>query len=188
MNDDLKLTDDQLRLATSRSLPPDAALDAQTAAARDSFIALGASLESAAGQLDEAALVAQLTTSSLASQGTEVAVVSRKPAQRDWWAILLSSALAAAALVAMARIASESRQRDQLIAGASVADETLPAQNDVPIIALTAGWTDPLDDEIALAAATIDQLVSRRADFDGSLREMNQQLEALSHELLGESL
>jgi len=47
MNDQSQLTDEQLRLATSRHLPVGAPLDTETAAARAQFLTLGAALESA---------------------------------------------------------------------------------------------------------------------------------------------
>src|SRR5215467_14429893 len=99
MNDEPKLTDDQLRLATSRSLPADSALDADTSAARDSFLALGSAVESAGRNFDEAALVNRLTKTCISAP--------EQPA-RDWlWPAIITGALAAGMLFAIARIAIE---------------------------------------------------------------------------------
>jgi len=73
----------------------------------------------------------------------------------------------------------------------ATSDPTAPqrTKNDKTLAIVTAvAWSDPLDDEIALAAATLDQLSSRHRGFDGSLLEMNERLEALSQELSIESL
>jgi hypothetical protein len=49
-------------------------------------------------------------------------------------------------------------------------------------------WNDPLDDELALASAAIEQFTSRSRGFDDSLLDMNDQLRALSQELTNETL
>src|SRR5689334_7840926 len=98
MNDDLKLADDQLRLATSRSLPADSALDANTSAARDSFLALGSAVESAARNFDQAALLSQLTTSREQTS-------SRSLSSQYAWPLIVTGALAAGMLLAVARLA-----------------------------------------------------------------------------------
>jgi hypothetical protein len=177
MNDKVNLNDEQLRLATSRSLPQDCALDTDTAAARDSFLALGAAVESAARGFDEKALIKQLAT-------TPVALPDRP--QRDWWPLIVSGALAAGMLLAIVRIASE-RQRTNTQMAVARLGNTTPAKTPFVTTASLA-WNDPLDDEIALAAATIDQFSNTARGFDGSLLEMNDRLEALSRELLGETL
>jgi len=189
MNDELKLTDEQLQLATSRSLPPCAVLNAETAAARESFVALGTAVEAFASELDEAALVARLSKSCMEPADRGRIALNRVSNQRDWWPIILSSALALAALIAIARIATVSPDGVTDIAANQIADP--PAQPQ-PHLAnagrVFAGWSDPLDDEIALAAATIGQLGGRSRGLDGSLNDMNERLDALSQELLGESL
>jgi hypothetical protein len=174
MNDDVNLTDEQVKLATTRSLPADAALDAETVAVHESFMALGSALESSGGQFDEAALIARLEESWLREQKRV-----RRPSQRDWWTIVVSGALAAAVLVVIGWIGWGLRHRDALVAVPPSANHSLP---------LTDAWNDPLDDEIAFAAATIGQLTGRNRGFDDSLLEMNERLEAMSQELLGESL
>jgi hypothetical protein len=179
MNDRLNLTDEQLRLATSRTLPPGAELDAKTQAARDSFVAIGAAVDAAAGELDEAGLLARLSKTCLGPiDGGQVAL-KRVPARGDWWPMVLGGAMALAALIAIARIATVSPDNATTIAANHASDP--PAQ---PLYY----WSDPLDDEIALAAATIGQLGGRTRDLDGSLNDMNERLDALAQELSGEAL
>jgi len=188
MNDDLNLTEEQLRIATSRTLVERDKRGADTLTAHESFIALGSALEAAAGQFDEAALVARLKDSCLdPSEAPELRV--RPPAAAaNWWMLVLSGALAAAALVGIVRMVIESR-RPEIAAVQPPTQRTFEqAQEDAAIAALADGWNDPLDDEIALAAETIGQFATRHRGFDDSLVEMNQRLEALSLELGGESL
>src|SRR5262245_34991208 len=180
MNDELKLTDEQLRLATSQSLPADGALDADASAARDSFLALGSAAESAARNFDEAALIKRLTTTCVAA-----------PAQpaRDWlWPLIVTGALAAGMLLAIARIAIERQHINTHAPVANLPTKDAPTEL-IPLVPITTvAWNDPLDDEIALAAATIHEFSGTNRTFDGSLLDMNDQLQALSRELLGETL
>jgi hypothetical protein len=180
MNDESKLTDDQLRLATSRSLLADSALDADTSAARDSFLGLGSAVESAARDFDETALINRLTTTCVSSPV--------KPA-RDWlWPLIVTGALAAGMLLAIARIAAERKHSNDHAPVANFPTRQAPAET-IPIVPITTvAWNDPLDDEIALAAATIHEFSGTDRGFDGSLLDMNDQLQALSRELLGETL
>ena len=152
MNDDLQLTDEQLRLATSRSLPAGTQLDSDSAAARESFLALGAALESSTSNLDEAALIARLSIS-------REQTCSRSPATHNWWPLILCGALAASALFAIVRIASMMPQADTPIANLN------PPNRPAPIQPWTPAFNDPLDDEIALAAATIEQYWQSRPRF-----------------------
>ena len=188
MNDDLTLTEQQLRLATSRALAEVGKLDPEAAAMRENFVALGSALESAAGQFDEVALVERLTESCLKIHGSSDLRSKPRLAGRELWTIVLSGALAAAALVTMARIAMESRQNVAAVAVPSIQLPLRGPQEHLALAPLAEGWNDPLDDEIALAAETIGQLASRNRGFDDSLMEMHQRLEALSLELGGESL
>jgi len=179
MNDELKITDDQLRLATSRSLTANCALDADTAAARDSFVALGSALESAARDFDETALINRLINQCVS--------LPERPARDWWWPLIVSGALAAGMLLAVARIAMDRRHTSDAIKVARLPESTGGESNRlIPAPALA--WNDPLDDEIALVAATIDQFSPTTRDFDSSLLDMNDQLQALSRELLGETL
>src|SRR5436190_445420 len=101
MNEHLKLTDDELRLATSRSLPAGAELSAEAAALRDDFLAVGSALESAGHPFDEAALIARLSpTCGRSTTGTALRS-KRRRISRDGWAIALGGALAASGLVAL---------------------------------------------------------------------------------------
>jgi len=188
MNDELHLTDQQLRPATTRSLPDAVSLEAEVAMARDDFLALGSALDSAAAQFDEAALVARLQKSCLASDAVLTLPGERKPASRNRWALVLAGSLAAAALLAIARIASESWQRDAVVATPVTPGSPARAPRAVPDKRLAAAWNDPLDDEIALAAATIDRFGGHSRNVDDSLLEMNERLDALSQELKGDSL
>jgi len=180
MNDEPKLTDEQLRLATSRNLPPDSALDDDTSSARDSFLALGSAVESSARNFDEAALVNRLTSTCIAA-----------PAQpaHDWlWPLIVTGALAAGMLLAVARIATERKHKDEHVPVANLPTRQTPAET-LPLVSITTvAWNDPLDDEIALAAATIHEFSGTNRTFDGTLLDMNDQLQALSRELLGETL
>jgi hypothetical protein len=185
MPNNLPLTDDQLRLATTRSLPSDALLDSDTAAARETFLSLGSAAESAATNFDQSALLARLTNTCL-----ECPTVTLKPdaSQHDWLPLVLSGALALAALLAIVRIASDSVSTEQQVA---VVTSNPAIVESVPAISpphLTLSWNDPLDDEIALASATLQQYSTRNHTFDGSLLDINDRLEALSKELSTDTL
>jgi hypothetical protein len=184
MNDELKITDDQLRLATSRSLAADVELEGDSRAAREAFLSLGTTVESAAGSFDEAAFLARLKKSCLDSP-----VIKPKTAEqvRDWFTLLLTGTLAAAAFVAIVRIAAQSSESGPHLAiNDTPAPVVVVPSIDMP--SMRFAWNDPLDDEIALAAATLEQFGGRRQGFDNSLLNMNDQLQSLSQELLGESL
>jgi hypothetical protein len=186
MNNELELTDEQLRLVTSRSLVADASLDSDTTAARDGFLSLGAAVEAAAGNFDEAALLARLQKSC----GNAPAVVPKhRESKRDWLSLVLTGALAAAGLVAIVRIGADSMTTGTQIAKSenSIPKAAGPAVAMVPSRSLFA-WNDSLDDEIALASAAIEQFASRSRGFDDSLLDMNDQLRSLSEELTNETL
>jgi hypothetical protein len=179
MNDDPQFTDEQLRLATSRSLPADCPLDAETAAARDSFLALGSAVESGARKFDEAALINRLTSTCVS--------LPQPPARDWWWPLIISGALAAGMLLAVARIAIErQRPNPQIAIAAPGKAASAPAIAVITPAAVT--WNDPLDDEIAHAATTIERFWGPTRGVDSSLLDMNDRLEALSQELQGETL
>ncbi|HEY2413752.1 MAG TPA: hypothetical protein VGI40_15990 [Pirellulaceae bacterium] len=186
MNDELQLSDEQVRLATSRAVPGEASFDGETAAARDGFLSLGAAVEAAAGNFDEAALLARLQKSCVTAP---VVVLRRRESARDWMSVVLAGALAAAGMIAIVRIAT-----DPGTTGSQVAqlEKRVPPAGVEPVEAFPSrsmfAWNDPLDDEIALASATIEQFTSRGRGFDGSLLDMNDQLKALSQELTNETL
>ena len=180
MNYEYKLNDDQLRLATSRHLPPGTSLDTETAAARDHFLTLGAALESASSDLDESAIISHISREQ---------TCSRTPATNNAWPLLLCCALAASAVFAIVRIVTMTPESGPQIAVVTEPNRETTIQHQTPAVGRSiAAWNDPLDDEIALAAATLEQYRSRSPSFDNSLFDMNIQLEALSQELLRESL
>jgi hypothetical protein len=191
MPDNLHPDQNELQQATSRTLPAGAALSADGAAERDGFLALGAALESAAGQLDEAALIAQLKKSALVFESGAVTIRAPRRSESSWQAAL-SIALAAAALVALARIAIQSpdvlRPKNALTAQHETAPGGEPNVAAEHMPASRSAWLDPLDDEIALARAEFQLLSDGQRGVDGSLLRMNEQLEALSHELFQGSL
>ena len=186
MNDEFKLSDEQVRLATSRNLSPDAPVDHETTPAREGFLSLGAAVEAAAGNFDESALLARLQKSRVAAP---VVGRQRRESQGDWMSLILAGALAAAGLIAIVRIAGES-ETTGLPQVAQKVDRAAPVIQRVeatPSRSMFA-WNDPLDDELALASAAIEQFTSRGRGFDESLLDMNDQLKALSQELTNETL
>src|SRR5262245_17959297 len=189
MNDYWQLTDEQLRLITSRSLSGVTQLDSESATAREAFLALGAAIESAAAALDEEALV-----STIQEEGTETSVSpdqtwSRSVTSYKWASILLGGMLAASILIAIVRISTSVSPNDHRIAALPKPNGGLSIQsNGQTGKQLSLGWNDPLDDEIAVAALAIGQIGGQNHAFDNSLFDMNLQLEALSQELLRESL
>jgi hypothetical protein len=186
MNDDLNLTDEQLQLATARSLPSKTTLDSETLAARETFLALGAAANAAAGDFDEAKLIARLHQSCLNDVTSSEKAIVHRPAMLQRWPLLLGGVLAASILVALTwfAVTSQSNSSGQIASNPST---PLRTSKQLPMLKAVA-WTDPLDDEIALAEATLDQLSARNRGFDGSLLQINERLEALSQELSVESL
>ena len=201
MNDEQRLNAEQLWLATSRRLPADTALDAETAAWREGFIALGSALETAVDETDllDRLRVSVRAASDRAAEFTDEhgclrmrqeLVVPSSAKSAAPWALLFSAALAAATLIAIVRIGTEwQRGNNAAVAVVQTPGNAAVAQNDVQQpVPLPVGWNDPLDDELALAAATMGQFSAGRRGVDESLLDMNQELFLLSQELLGESL
>jgi len=193
MHDESEQNEKQLRLATSRSQSVGASLDAETAAERDGFLALGGALDAAAGQFDEAALIARLQQSCLSKEAAAVVLPSRRTAST--WQMAFGVALAAAALVAIVRITTPLSVMlpANKIAVAKHETPQSPGANRTPdaaeMISPSRGpWLDPLDDEIALARAEFHRLSEGERGVDGSLSRMNERLEALSQELFQGSL
>jgi hypothetical protein len=93
-------------------------------------------------------------------------------------------------LLAIVRIGAEwQRVEREAVAVAKAPRNAAVATSDVPEAApLGIGWHDPLDDEIALAEATMGQFSAGSRGVDESLFDMNQELFLLGQELLGESL
>jgi hypothetical protein len=195
MNDEQLLNEEQLRLATSRTLPADVLLTEETAALREGFVALGKSLEVASGPIDEAGLVerlCKLATEEFSRGGAEARRVRTRVAEsaQSDWSLLVGTALALATLIAIVRISTEWQRADiGAVAVAKAPPDAAVATSDVPEPApLEISWNDPLDAEIAQAEATMGRFSAGSRGVDESLFDMNQELFLLGQELLGESL
>ncbi len=196
MNGDQQLDRQQLEAATSRTLPTSAALDSETSALRDGFIAVGKAVESAAADYDEAAFLARVQAACL-QEDTLVAPATRTT---PTWALLLSGVLAASALIAVVRIVVTWPSAAAVVVAPSVPTPNSDPQpepsraivNDQttePGASYSAlAWDDPLDQEIAAAQSSLADLSGPLTGIDGHLSNMNQSLEALSDDLSGESL
>jgi hypothetical protein len=200
MNEPWLESAEQLRLATARALPPEAALDAETASARETFLSLGSALETAGGAIDEAALVARLLASCKRDEAAALCRVERL-ARRVGWLVLAGGALAASILAIAVNMRGLVPEENQVVVqqpptsvGAPAADrvsDSLASAEDEPFepaAAPSEGWTDPLDDAIAAASATLGELATSQRGVDRSLVDMNDRLEALVLELESESL
>src|SRR5262245_5856624 len=183
MNADSQLTNDQLRLATTRNAKAETGEQPETAADRKAFLSFGAAVEAAAGDFDEAALISRLKECELPCPASEKIAVTPSTSRHGWWLVIACGALPATVLFAVGRIVL--LPPDNTIESSRETD--LPDVNEGPGMGLASIWHDPLDDELALAAATIEQLATRRS-FDGSLWQVGQRLDALSEELSHESL
>jgi len=201
MNDESRITDEQLRQATSRSLPVDARLDSETALLRDGFLAFGGALQAAGGDFDETKLVEKLRAGGCgpSSELRLANLVLPKPAavSSRWPALLIGAALAASVLIALGRLIVVSpgpEKPDEVVVApaAPVQVDRAPDEQFVPHASpssqVATAWVDPLDDEIAFAQAEMQWLTSRGYGLDGSLSQVGWQLEALSQELGGGSL
>jgi hypothetical protein len=187
MTSDEQLDRQQLEAATSRTLPADSPLDAETSALREGFLTLGRAVDAAGADFDEAELVARVR-STCASQPT---LLAPSAAPRNW-SLMLAGILAASALIALVRIVA-----------------TWPAIGDALVVKPPKGtpaqiaklssreaegqgagvtWDDPLDEEIAAAESSLADLSGGPTGIDGALSDMNQTLEALSDDLSGGSL
>jgi hypothetical protein len=180
MNEEPELTEDQLRRVTSRAPIVDTALDAKTAAMRETFLSLGSAIEAAAADFDEEALIANLRGTMATDSTAVVQSAARNDSRQSWWLVLLAGALAASVLIAIGRIGVV--EREPMVA------LTVPPANGAAEFAVASTWHDPLDEQIASAQTEVQQLAVGNRGLDGSLSEMNDKLEAMSQELLGESL
>jgi hypothetical protein len=190
MSDEPKLTAEQLQQATARALPPDAALDAETTALRDSFLQFGRAVEAGNRDFDEAALLASLTATCLpAEPAASVAPTGKR--ETNWLPLVLTAALAASALLAIVRTVAVWPAADAVVTvqpqSPAIAKTPAPETNSIEDPALFA-WSDPLDDEIASAQAAVENLLGRAGGLDGSLESFGSRLEALSAELDSGSL
>jgi hypothetical protein len=181
MNNDLYLSDEDLRRITSRKLPPGTALSEEQATARDAYLSFGELLKAAPSSIDEQRLVECLKRSAA------VEPVERRKTRKRSWLLLAGVTAAAVAVIVFLRVplarhdapAVADRQENRHAAAEHGTSGTAPS---------TFTWHDALDEEIAVAAANISQISDGQRGFDASLLDMNAELSALSQELLGESL
>lgn len=201
MNDDVSLTDEQLQLATSRHLPKGDPLVGDLAAVHTTFLALGRALENAGGAIDEAALLAGIQRRLAAEPIDPLTIAPVVPIKTQrltpvgWLATALTTA--AAVLIAVSNFSGvdepvEIAQETVKVVPqpifkteTSVADYPLdePEPSPAPF-----NWGEELDEEIALAAATLNQWSTNTRGVDASLTNMGNDLSTLSEELLSESL
>jgi hypothetical protein len=184
MTSDEQLDRRQLEAATSRSLPSAVTLDAETSTLRDGFMVLGQAALAAGTDFDEAALLARVQASCL----NDVASPRPRKISTAGWTLLLSGALAAAALVAMARIAGSWPDHEQVVVAPPSPELDEVDSATASFDASLPAWDDPLDDEIAAAESSLSDLSGRWTGIDGSLSNMNQSLESLSDDLSDGSL
>ena len=181
MNDQSPLSAEQLAQATSRALPPDAALDVETVSLREGFLHLGRAVEAANSDFDEAALLSKVMGAS-------------RPAARPekrWWPLVLTAALAASALVAIVRtvaVLPGSRNEITVTSKAPHQPAIVGSGPDAAASVSQLAWSDPLDEEIASAQDAVGLLSGRHPDLDGSLMNFGSRLEALAAELESGSL
>jgi hypothetical protein len=186
MNDERLLTDEELRQVTALRLSGDAARSEDLAALNDAFCSLGDSLARTPPPLDQQALLQRLT----AFAAAEDHHVSLRPAATEFarwrpgW-LVVAGALAAAALVAIFRVPT----RPASPPGVPRPDEVVNQQDSsVNQAELAPYWHDPIDEEIAIAAATMSHLSGGHRGVDASLVDMNESLWALSQELSTDAL
>ncbi len=192
MNNEIELTEEQLRLATSRALASGAELDSETALARERFLALCQAVEAAGADFDETALVEKLKASCFSAPAS-VSVVDRRARSVKSWHFLFGGVLALAVLISLAWIGLLQRTEDTVAKSPSPAPSAIvTTAEDRDAITLsaqsTSPWIDSLDDEIAVAQFQVQWLTPVRRGVDGSMSDVNEQLNAMSQELLGESL
>lgn len=192
MHDDVPITDEQMRLATARSLPAGAALDSETALLRENFLALGGAIAGAASDFDEAGFAEKLQQT---CQPTALVVASAKATTAARWTVLMAGGvLALSALMALVWLARTKEPVAGLVAAPDKSADSMSVaaapqvESSRTASEPTAAWVDPLDDEIASAQAQMRWLTNASTGLDGSLSQIGQQLEALSQELVGESL
>ena len=206
MNEQRPLDEQELLLATARVLPPGAALDAETAALRESFLALGAALEADLPPPIEGALMGRLPAR-CASDRTDERSLSAAEVQKNqvigirrdggrsrafagWRETVLVGVVAAAGIVVVVWIVA-TQPNERLAARSVTTKDNSPAiASDGAAVNHWAAetWHDLLDDELALVAASLGQMSAPPPRFDDSLRGMNQELYWLSQELASGSL
>jgi hypothetical protein len=193
MNEEIQFNEEQLRLTTTRSLVPGAEIDTETALARERFLALGQSLEAAGGNFDEAALVEKLKASCLSAPASVSLVDRRQASSVKLWHFVLGGVLALLVLVSLAWLSLLQPSQSTVAKSPSPAPSgVVTTAQDTDATNLTAEstspWIDSLDDEIAVAQFQVQWLTPVRRGVDGSMSDVNEQLNAMSQELLGETL
>jgi hypothetical protein len=193
MNEEIQFNEEQLRLTTTRSLVPGAEIDTETALARERFLALGQSLEAAGANFDEAALVEKLKASCLSAPASVSLVDRRQASSVKLWHFVLGGVLALLVLVSLAWLSLLQPSQSTVAKSPSPAPSgVVTTAQDTDATNLTAEstspWIDSLDDEIAVAQFQVQWLTPVRRGVDGSMSDVNEQLNAMSQELLGESL
>jgi hypothetical protein len=208
MNDELRITDEELRRATARHSTEGGGVDGETGELRNGFLALGASLEDLASRVDEEALAKELKRWSRTAEADAPTVAARGRSRDLTWQIVLGGALALSAVVVVAQIVRQwpgegtvatpgaeiakhglSPQRNDAIEPRAKREDRGLAQEATQSGLYAVGpWQDALDYEIASAEAGMQRLASREGGLDGSLSEMNTQLQALSWEFWGGQL
>jgi hypothetical protein len=167
----------QLEQATSRSLPPDSALDEDAAELRSGWLALGRALDGENASFREEDLLARLLTDVTGEH--EPPTPARTAQLGRLWPALLASALALTMLVAVART---------LWVGDPHQTAANPEQPGETTATAAADWEDPLDDELDEAAERVRWLVAQGTGVDASLSNLADHLESMSDDLFNSSL
>ena len=209
MNDDLKITDEALRQATARRLLAGDEVEQEAALLREGFLAIGKSLEAAAGRGDEAALVAEAQRWSRSPAASTTPVVVRSRGSDFKWQLVLGGALALSALAVVVEVVRTWRDDGAAVSSRAVevAESFVAPKGSEAAGSLareeargiapgetmngfySAGaWRDSLDVEIASAEAGMQRMAGREGGLDGSLSEMNERLRVLSAEFWGGQL
>ena len=170
----------QLELATSPVATE--SLDAETAAMREGWLALGQAVDAANGAFDADAALVKLRD----SLEMENRVTLGQPAGADK-SLSYSGFLLAAALVVLAAFAIGILQRPQNGSIGALAERS---DNDATnTIATAAGpWSDQLDADLNAAVLRIQEVSWQPTSLDASLIELDGRVVELSSDITGESL
>jgi hypothetical protein len=169
----------QLEQATSRSLPPDSALDDDAAELRSGWLELGRALDGENASFREEDLLARLLTG--VTREHEPPTPARPVQPERLWPALLASALALTMLMAVARTLWIGDPQQ------TAANPEQPGETTATATA-AADWEDPLDDELDEAAERVRWLVAQGTGVDASLSNLADHLESMSDDLFNGSL
>jgi len=170
----------QLEQATSRSLPPDSALEDDAAELRSGWLELGRALDGENASFREEDLLARLLTG--VTREHEPPTPARPVQPGRLWPALLASALALTMLVAVARTLWVG-DPNQTAANPRVSEQ--PGETTATA---AADWEDPLDNELDRAAERVRSLVAQGTGVDASLSNLADHLESMSDDLFNSSL